>query len=407
MLGAGMVGISCALELQQRGYPVTLIDRRAPGEETSSGNAGIFSYSNITPIASPELLPRLHRLLLNRDTDFLLHYPHFLPLLPWMLRFLRRCNRKTYLADGDAMNTLTRASIEIHKQWIAEIGAQHLYNPAGGLKLYRSQKTFQRDQLERELLDQCGVGYSMLDADQIQQCEPDLMPVFVRGVMIEQSLSIRDPHQLCKLYAQKFIEAGGKFRQAEIKFLQQSNRGWELSTDQGVETVPEVVICMGAWAPDIIGPLGYANPLAIERGYHTILSAAGESQLTRPIFDVDASYVMAPMEMGLRVSTGTNLVYRETAPDPRQVERVMPRVREAFPVDQVLLEQPWMGRRPTVPDTLPIIGRAPRHEKLWLAFAHSHMGFTLGPISGHLIANFISGVEQPFSTTACDPSRYL
>ena len=113
------------------------------------------------------------------------------------------------------------------------------------------------------------------------------------------------------------------------------------------------------------------------------------------------------MEMGLRVSTGSNLVYRETAPDPRQVDLVLPKVREAFPVDRVLLKEPWMGRRSTVQDTLPMIGRAPRHQKLWLAFAHSHMGLTLGPISGRMIANYISGTEQPFSTAACDPARYL
>jgi D-amino-acid dehydrogenase len=116
---------------------------------------------------------------------------------------------------------------------------------------------------------------------------------------------------------------------------------------------------------------------------------------------------MAPMEGGLRVTTGTNLVRRETRPDPRQLARVIPRVREAFPVTGELLREPWMGRRPTLPDTLPIIGAAPRHANLWLAFGHSHMGLTLGPITGQLIANAISGDEQPFSLAPCAPARYL
>jgi len=407
VLGAGMVGISCALELQQRGYPVTLIDRRGPGEETSSGNAGIFSYSNVTPIADPELLGRLHRLLLNREVDFMLHYPHLLSLMPWLLRFLKRCNRKTFLADGDAMSALTLASVEVHKQWIAEGSAQYLLNQVGGLKLYRTHKTFLRDQLQRELLDRCSIKYSLLEAGEIYEYEPDLKRIFVQGVLIDESLSIRNPEKLCKIYAQMFTQAGGQLRVAEVKSLRQSNGGWELKTEQGAETIPRVVICMGAWTPGIIGQLGYPNPLAIERGYHTLLSAANGSSLSRPIFDVDASYVMTPMEMGLRVLTGSNLIHRETAPDPRQIARVMPRVREAFPVDKTLLHEPWMGRRPTVPDTLPIIGPAPRHQNLWLAFAHSHMGFTLGPITGKLIANFIGGNEQPFSPAACDPARYL
>jgi D-amino-acid dehydrogenase len=407
VLGAGIVGICCALELQRRGYQVTLIDRRGPGEETSSGNAGILSYSNITPIADPALLGRLHRLILNRDTDLLLHYPHLLSLLPWLVRFLNQCRRQTFLRGGDAMSALTRASIEIHKQWIAEADAQHLLNQGGGLKLYRSRQTFLRDQLERELLQRCGVKHTLLDADQLHDYEPDLKRIFVQAVLIDESVSIRNPQKLCKAYAQMFVEAGGLVRCDAIKSLQRANGAWEMTTAQGCEMVDRVVVCMGAWTPEIIGQLGYSNPLAIERGYHTIFAPQAEAGLSGPVFDVDASYVMSPMDMGLRVSTGSNLVHHETAPDPRQVAQVLPRVYEAFPVGKILLHEPWMGRRPTVPDTLPIIGPAPRHENLWLAFAHSHMGLTLGPITGQLIANFISGAEQPFSPTACDPARYL
>jgi len=407
VLGAGMVGISCALELQRRGYAVTLIDRRGPGEETSSGNAGVFSYSNVTPIASPELLSRLHRLILNRDPDLLLHYPHLLSLVPWLVRFLSRCRRKTYLTNGDAMSVLTLASVEVHKQWIAEAGVQYLLNQSGGLKLYRDRKTFMRDRLERELLQRCGIKHTLLEADQIYEYEPDLKRIFEQAVLIDETASIRNPEKLCKAYAQMFAEAGGQLKRADIRSLRQANGAWELTTVKGTETVARLVVCMGAWTPELIGPLGYPNPLAIERGYHTILAPAEGASLSRPIFDVDGSYVMSSMDMGLRVSTGSNLVHRETAPDPRQVMRVMPRVREAFPVGEILLNEPWMGRRPTVPDSLPIIGPAPRHENLWLAFGHSHMGFTMGPITGQLIANDISGAEQPFALTACSPARCL
>ncbi len=167
------------------------------------------------------------------------------------------------------------------------------------------------------------------------------------------------------------------------------------------------VVCLGAWTPRLLAPLGYRNPLALERGYHTLLAPRTGKQLRHAIFDADASYVMAPMAGGLRVTTGTNLVARETAPNPRQLERVLPRVREAFPVAEALLPAPWMGNRPTVPDTLPIIGAAPRHRKLWLAFAHAHMGFTLGPISGQLIADCVDGAPPAPMLLACRPERHL
>ncbi len=407
VVGAGIVGISCALELQRRGYRVTLMDRRGPGEETSSGNAGILSYSNVTPLADPSLLGRLHRLVLNLDADLLLHYPHLPALLPWLGRFLRRCRRRTFLADGDAMNTLTRASVELHERWIAEAGLQSLLNPLGGLKLYRSNATFLRDRLERELLERCGIRHKLLERGQIHELEPDLKPVFAHGVMIEESISIRDPEKLCKAYAGMFVDAGGELRRSAVEAVRPRGDRWELVTDRVTEHADRLVLCLGAWTPALLDPLGYANPLAIERGYHTVLSAAEGRRLLHPIFDVDSSYVMAPMEMGLRVTTGSNLTRRETRPDPRQLALVLPRVREAFPVGDELLREPWMGRRPTVPDSLPIIGPAPRHPNLWLAFAHSHMGLTMGPITGVLIANFVSGEAQPFSTAPCDPARYL
>ena len=407
VLGAGIIGICCALELQRRGFEVRLLDRRGPGEETSSGNAGILSYSNITPLADPALLPRLHRLMLNMEDDVLLHYPHLLSLLPWLTRFLRRCRRDTFLHDGGVMSQLTSASVELHKRWIDEAGAQDLLNRGGGLKLYRNRDTFLRDELERELLQQCSVRYTVLEPQQAYELEPDVKPIFAQAVLIEESISIRNPQKLCKHYARMFIEAGGSVEQAAVHSLREIPAGWELGTEQGIEIAPRVVVCMGAWTPQILGQLGYRNPLAIERGYHTVFAPAAGASLSRPIFDVDASYVMAPMEAGLRVSTGSNLTRRETAPDPRQVARVVPRVREAFPVGEELMREPWMGRRPTVPDTLPIIGPAPRHANLWLAFAHSHMGLTLGPITGLLIANFISESEQPFDPRACDPARYL
>ena len=407
VLGAGIVGISCALELQRRGYRVTLIDRRGPGKEASSGNAGLLSYSNITPLASPALLPRLPKLMTNLDNDFRLHYPHLLQLMPWMLRFMWRCRRDVYLRDGAAMNDLTQASVALHRQWIDEFGAGSLAAHGGGLKLYRERRSFRRDALERELLQRCGVRYRLLDRRQIEELEPDLQRVFEQGVLIEDTISIRDPEALCRSYAQAFVAAGGRLELDEARDLQPSGGGWELVTGRGREQVEKLVICLGAATSDLLRPLGYPNPLAIERGYHMILEPAAGKHLGRPIFDVDASYVMSPMAMGYRVSSGSNLVHAETRPDPRQLLRLLPRAREAFPLGRELLSEPWMGRRPTLPDTLPIIGPAPRHSNLWLAFGHSHMGFTLGPISGLLIANFVDGSEQPFAVTPCDPRRYL
>ena len=407
ILGAGIVGICCAIELQQRGFQVQLIDRRGPGEETSSGNAGILSLSSIAPLASPELITRLPRLAANLDADFKMHYRHLPMLLPWIVRFLARCNRKQYIKDGLLIDALTVPSIAAHLDFIRESKAEHLVNHSGSLRLYRNQRTYLKDELERDLFKLCEINFSVLHKHELHDLEPDLTNLFVKAVLISDTISITNPESLCKCYAAYFQLLGGDLKQAEVQQLSQQSNYWRVVTDDGVEQVERLVVTMGAWTPKLIKQIGYCNPIAIERGYHTIFSTQPGKTLSRPIFDVDSSYVMSPMDMGLRVSSGSNLIYRDTHETPGQIEKIIPRVREAFPVADILLDKPWMGRRPSTPDSLPIIGPAPRHRNLWLAFAHAHMGFTLGPITAKIIANYITEGSQPVPVEPYLPSRYI
>ena len=407
VLGAGIVGICCAIELQRAGFNVELLDRREPGSETSSGNAGILSLGSIAPLASPALLPRLPGLIANRYPDFRMHYPHLPELVPWLIRFLLRCNRKTYLHDGALMNALTVASVDAHRALIRESNSEHLMNELGGLRLYRQHKTFANDELERELFDLCGVDYTELDKVEIRDLEPDLIENFIKAVWVKNSISLRNPQELCQNYAGYFQSLGGVIKQAEVEGIKQVNNRWQLQTGRGQLETPKLVVCLGAWTPSVIQPLGYQNVMAIERGYHTVFAPQSGKILSRPIFDVDSSYVMIPMSAGLRITTGSNLTCRETTPTPKQIDMVVPRAREAFPLGECLLDTPWMGRRPSTPDSMPIIGPAPRHENLWLAFAHAHMGLTMGPITGQIIASQVCGSEAPLDTSAYLPGRYL
>lgn len=407
ILGAGIVGICCALELQQKGYQVTLIDRRGFGQETSYGNAGLLSLSSVTPLASPSLLRRLFRLATNQEDDFLLHYPQLHLLLPWVTRFLLRCNRHDYTNDGLAMSKLTLPSVDMHLKWIKQANAQHLLNPMGAFKLYRNAQSFQKGTLERSLFDQCGVKYSVLEKAELYELEPHLKQIFDKGVLIEETQSLKDPQALCQCYAELFLARGGVFKQADVRAISRQSSQWEITSDQGVDTVEKLVLCMGAWTPQLIKPLGYRNPIVMERGYHTVFQRQSGVSLNRPIFDVDGSYVMIPMNEGLRVTTGSNLIYRDTVETPIQVEKVTPKVKEAFPVEKIILDKPWMGRRPSTPDSLPVIGPAPRHDNLWLAFGHGHMGLTVSPMTGVLIAESVANEPSSIPAEPYSPNRYL
>jgi len=407
VLGAGIVGICCAIELQRAGFQVDLLDRREPGSETSSGNAGILSLGSIAPLASPALLSRLPGLIANRYADFKMHYPHIPQLMPWLIRFLARCNRQTYFRDGESINALTVASDALHRQLIKQSNCGHLVNDRGVLRVYRQLKTFDEDKMERELFALCGVEHTLLERAELRELEPDLKDIFVKAVWVKNSISLRDPQQLCQSYARYFQSLGGVIKQSAVESINQVNGSWQMQTSRGRMETAKLVICLGAWTPQLIKSLGYRNVMAIERGYHTVYAPQPGKVLSRPIFDVDSSYVMNPMSAGLRITTGTNLTYRETAPTSAQIDMVVPRAREAFPLGDCQLETPWMGRRPSTPDSLPIIGPAPRHDNLWLAFAHAHMGLTMGPITGQIIASQIAGTDAPLDTSPYLPDRYL
>jgi len=407
VLGAGIVGICCAIELQKAGYQVELIDRRDPGSETSSGNAGVFSLGSIAPLASPALLPRLPGLIANYYADFHMHYPHLPQLSPWLLKFLLRCNRKAYFQDGAIIDAMMVSSLQAHLQLIEQSGAKHLAIHNGTLRLYRKNTSFEKDRLDRELLEQRSVKYQVIDRQGIHELEPDLNDLFARAVWVRESVSVKDPRELCELYAKYFQSLGGVLKHDAIQSIQADNSGWMLKSGQKEIRYEKLVLCLGAWTPELLKPLGYKNPIAIERGYHMMLSSQAGKKLHRPIFDVDRNYVMIPMAKGIRVTTGTNLTSRETAPTPQQLHRVLPSAFEAFPLAEKLLDEPWMGRRPSTPDSLPLIGPAPRHDNLWLAFGHAHMGLGLGPITGQIIASQMTGDKPPLDVSACSPSRYL
>ncbi len=174
-----------------------------------------------------------------------------------------------------------------------------------------------------------------------------------------------------------------------------------MQTSTGPVTAPEVVVAMGSWSDDVLRPLGYRFPLGIKRGYHMHYRAEGNATLARPVLDAQNGYVITSMTAGIRLTTGAEFATRDAPPTPRQLDRVEPLARGIFPLGARVDAQPWLGRRPCLPDMLPVIGKAPRHQGLWLDFGHHHLGLTLGPVSGRLLAELMTG-EAPFT----DPTPY-
>jgi D-amino-acid dehydrogenase len=174
----------------------------------------------------------------------------------------------------------------------------------------------------------------------------------------------------------------------------------------GAISARHVVVALGPWSADILRPLGYRVPLAFERGYHREFKPNPARSLQRPIHDADGSFLMTPMEQRIRVTSGVELTGRDAPSSFAQIDAVVPLARGVVEFGDAVGDI-WRGARPTLPDSLPMIGPAPRHSGLWLAFGNQHIGFTTGPATGAAIAAMIGGAPPPFDATRFAPGRYL
>jgi D-amino-acid dehydrogenase len=397
VLGAGIVGVSAALHLQQRGRDVILVDRHElAGEETSYGNAGLIECASVFPYMFPRDVLQILHYATNRAPQVRYQLSSLPSFLPWLVRYYLASSKERTLHSALAELPLIRRSLIEHEALIAEAGVPELLRRSGWIKLFRSDATLANAVAELERARQYGVAGEVLDAKAIAAREPNLTGEFAGAVYLPAPGFVPDPGGLAKAYAALFKRKGGRFRVGDARALQQDARGWRLAGPDGAMVAREAVVALGPWSDQVFRPLGYAIPLAVKRGYHLHLAPSGNAVLHHPVLDTDFGYLLAPMNRGIRLTTGVEFARRDAPPTPIQLQRSLPRARNLFPLGEALDAKPWIGARPCLPDMLPVIGRAPRHAGLWFDFGHQHHGLTLGPATGRLLAEMMTG-EAPFA----------
>jgi D-amino-acid dehydrogenase len=401
VLGAGIVGTSAALHLAKRGLAVALVDRRGPGEETSYGNTGIIEGNTLFAHAFPKGLGALLRIALKQAPEANYHLAALPGLAPWLLAYRRNTRGERAFEFAKAMRPLYSRAVAEHEALMAESGASRYLRKDGWLKLYRSEGSYAATARERSYADELGLSYRPLSVEQARALEPSLSPVFSHAVHWPEAASVSNPLAVTTAYAAQFGKLGGVILKGDARTLHRSSNVWRVDTDEGPVDAKDAVIALGPWAPDILAPLGIELPLKFKRGYHRHYRSRGNAGLTRPIVDTDYGYCIAPMEQGIRLTTGAEFADRDAEPTPVQFERVLPAARDLYPLGDGVEDKPWMGSRPCFADSRPVIGPAPSQPGLWLDYGHAHWGLTLGPVSGRLLAEMITG-----ATPFCDPKPY-
>ncbi|WP_175735090.1 NAD(P)/FAD-dependent oxidoreductase [Burkholderia ambifaria] len=407
VLGAGIVGVSSALHLQDRGLRVALVDRRAPGEETSHGNAGLIERSSVVPYAFPRRLGTLLRYARNRSVDLYWDYKALPAYAGWLARFWRESSPQRLAAAARDMLPLVAASVVEHDALLARTDAQPLVHDGGWIEAFRSPALFEAEtRAQQQVADAHGLRMSVLDARALREREPGIGDAFCGAFHWQDPKTVSSPGGLTKAYARLFEREGGTFVLGDATTLAQVRDGWQVDTEHGPISARSAVVALGPWSDHVFAPLGYRIPLRAKRGYHMHYLPT-RAPLNVPVCDTEAGFVVAPMEGGrLRLTTGVEIALRDAPPTGVQLARAEPLARDAFGIGERLDPAPWLGLRPCTPDMRPVIGPAPRHRHLWFAFGHCHHGLTLGPASGRLLAEMITGAPTYIDPHPYRPARF-
>jgi len=406
VLGAGVIGASTALALQADGHEVTLIDREAPCAGASFGNAGVVVNASCPPTAMPGIVSSALRMLGQPLAPLKIQPAYLHKILPWLIRFVLESRHSSVTANARSLHTLTNRSITGWRKLTDGTDLTDFLREGGWLKVYGSDRSFDATRYTRELMDANNVPYETLSAAEILDLEPNLAPIYERGIFQRDSLWVSNPQKMVQKMVDLLVSKGDTFRQFDARTIDSSGEQIMVHSQGDTLSADKVVIAAGAWSKVLCRQIGNNPPLDTERGYHLMLPASNSRLLSRPVVDSDSSFVLTPMDTGLRLCSQIEFAGLDAAPDYRYIRRLVPLARRMLPGIDTTEESVWMGCRPSLPDSLPIIGYAKDSKNVLYAFGHQHLGLTLGPATGLIVADLVAGRDPGIDLMPYRPERY-
>ncbi len=403
VLGGGMVGVCTALALQARGRQVALVDRGVPAARSSYGNAGIIQVEAAEPYAMPRAPRELLQIALGRSNAVAWGFAGLSRSLPPLWSYFRHSAPARHRQIGRTYATLTSRAAADHAPLIEAAQAGHLIRREGFRQAYRDPRHLaEAVQQAARLAADYGVRSEALDCAALAAREPGLRRPMAGAVHWSDAWTCRDPGALVQAYTDLFRRRGGHVQTGDALTLARHGRGWRVGAQGAAIQAAEAVIALGMGSAALCRVFGLRVPLFSKRGYHRHYAAA--TAPTVPFVDVDSSAVLAPMATGLRISTGAEIARAGAPPRPVQLDRAGRAAAELFdlgaPLDGI-----WTGDRPCIPDMLPVVGALPGQPGLWANFGHGHQGFTLGPTTGELLAEEMTGGAA--APGPLHPARFL
>ena len=407
VVGAGVIGVNVALSLRERGFAVTIVDDRGPGLGTSFGNAGCIATAEITPISMPGLIWQVPRMLLDPLGPLAIRWSYLPKLSPWLWRFWRAGTPARVQAITAALGSLVGRAWTEWDRVIATAGIGDLFVRNGALFVYATSDGFRATDEEWSLRFSHGVRAEALDGDAIRALEPALSERFRHGYFIPDWGHVLDPHRVVARIADHLRGRGVDIRNGKVREVQfASGRPSAVALEDGAAVSFDVLaVCGGAWSRALCRQVAVDVPLDTERGYNTTLPNPGV-RLTRPVCPAESSFLMTPMTEGLRIGGAVELAGLDAPPNFARARALLELGRKALPDLDTSGGREWMGFRPSMPDSMPVISLSPRHANVALAFGHGHLGLTEAAVTGRLVAEMLSGAPPVIDTSPFRVDRF-
>lgn len=406
VVGAGVVGLSAALALQARGLSVTVIDREGPAAGASAGNAGAFAFTDILPLASPGILRKAPQWLLDPLGPLSVRPGHALAIAPWMFRFWRACSPRHVAASTIAQTALMDLSRAELDGFLAATGTTDMLRKDGNLQVYESEAEFQAAQPGWHARAEHGIEFQHMDADEMAAIQPGLSPRFVKGTFTPGWYSISDPKLFTLALAERFRMQGGEIAGAEVISLRPMDDVVAVEVKEGdARHADHVVLSAGAHSHLVARSVGDKIPLETERGYNTTLPPDAFDLRVQVTFG-GHGFVITRLSTGIRVGGAVELGGLKLPPNFRRAEAMLKKAQAFLPGLDPQGGVQWMGFRPSLPDTLPAIGRARNSPRVIHAFGHGHLGLTQAPATARLVADLVTGQPSAINMAPFSPQRF-
>lgn len=405
VLGAGMAGVSTALALLDRGWAVTLVDRKLPGQETSFGNAGIIQAEAVEPYPMPRSIGDLFSIASGRTNDVLYSFKELPFHVSSLLRYWWHSAPVRHRAAAAAWASLIVRATGTHEPLIERAGAGNLVRRGGFRMLFRSEASLAEAVEDAQHKQSTyGTNFGTLTGAEMKRAEPALKQGGAGAIDWLDSWTVSDPGGLVSEYAALFERSGGRFIHGDAETLRRSGSGWKVDTDGGPVEAETAVVTLGPWSTGMLRRFGHRFPMVHKRGYHAHYRAP--QSLNGPVMDSDNGYLLLPMLAGTRITTGAHIARIGVPPAYFQLSRAESAAGDLFDLGPRIEDTPWHGTRPCMPDMLPVIGASQREKGLWLNFGHGHQGFTLGPASAEALVATMEGETPPVDMQPFRPDRY-